>query len=100
MKPPGCRSRSTTALDDPDNGTTTHLFRSIGFFPERNNRPQPRRRVFPWLPAWFSEEGATLMLLSVPLVAIHEPPFGPVGLVIFILAALPVVRERAAVRAR
>jgi hypothetical protein len=28
-----------------------HLFRSMGFFPERN-RPPPRLRVFPWLPAW------------------------------------------------
>jgi hypothetical protein len=35
-----------------------------------------------------------LMLLSIPLIAIHEPPFGPVGLVIFIAAALLVVRER------
>jgi hypothetical protein len=28
-----------------------HLFRSMGFSLERN-RPPPRLRVFPWLPAW------------------------------------------------
>ena len=40
-----------------------------------------------------------LMLLSVPLIAIHEPPFGPVGLAIFIVAVLLLVRQRASVPA-
>jgi hypothetical protein len=29
-----------------------------------------------------------LMLLSLPLIAIHEPPFGPIGLALFIVAVL------------
>jgi hypothetical protein len=41
-----------------------------------------------------------LMLLSLPLIAIHEPPFGPVGLAIFIGAVLLFVRQQAAVPAR
>ena len=36
-----------------------------------------------------------LMLLSLPLIAIHEPPWGPVGLALFILAVLLLVRQRA-----
>jgi hypothetical protein len=34
-----------------------------------------------WLPL-------ALMLLSLPLIAIHEPPFGPIGLALFIVAVL------------
>jgi hypothetical protein len=41
-----------------------------------------------------------LMLLSLPLIAIHEPPFGPVGLSLFIVAALLLVRQQASVPAR
>ena len=41
-----------------------------------------------------------LMLLSVPLIAVHEPPFGPVGLAIFIVAVLLLVRQQASVPAR
>jgi hypothetical protein len=41
-----------------------------------------------------------LMLLSVPLIAIHEPPFGPVGLAIFIVAVLLLVRQQASVPAQ
>jgi hypothetical protein len=41
-----------------------------------------------------------LMLLSLPLIAIHEPPFGPVGLTMFIVAVLLLVRQQAAVPAR
>jgi hypothetical protein len=40
-----------------------------------------------------------LMLLAIPLIAIHEPPFGPVGLTIFIVAVLLLVRQQASVRA-
>lgn len=40
-----------------------------------------------------------LMLLSVPLIAVHEPPFGPVGLAIFIVAVLLLVRQQASVPA-
>jgi hypothetical protein len=40
-----------------------------------------------WLPL-------VLMLLSIPLIAIHEPPFGPVGLAMFVVAALLFVREQ------
>jgi hypothetical protein len=36
-----------------------------------------------------------LMLLAVPFIAIHEPPFGPVGLTMFIVAVLLLARERA-----
>jgi hypothetical protein len=35
-----------------------------------------------------------LMLLAVPLIALHEPPFGPVGLAMFIAAALLLVRQQ------
>jgi hypothetical protein len=35
-----------------------------------------------------------LMLLAVPLIAVHEPPFGPVGLAIFIAAVLLLVRQQ------
>ena len=38
-----------------------------------------------------------LMLLCVPLIAIHEPPFGPIGLAMFILAIVLFVRQRASV---
>jgi hypothetical protein len=41
-----------------------------------------------------------LMLLSLPLIAIHEPPFGPVGLALFIVAALLYVRQRSSAPAR
>jgi hypothetical protein len=41
-----------------------------------------------------------LMLLSLPLIAIHEPPYGPVGLAVFIVAILLVVRQRASAPAR
>lgn len=41
-----------------------------------------------------------LMLLALPLIAIHEPPFGPVGLALFILAILLLVRQRASAPAR
>ena len=34
-----------------------------------------------------------LMLVSIPLIAIHEPPMGPVGLALFIVAVLLFVRE-------
>jgi hypothetical protein len=40
-----------------------------------------------------------LMLLSVPLIAVHEPPFGPVGLTIFIVAVLLLVRQQTSVPA-
>jgi hypothetical protein len=40
------------------------------------------------------------MLLALPLIAIHEPPFGPVGLALFIVAALLFVRQRASAPAR
>jgi hypothetical protein len=35
-----------------------------------------------------------LMLLAVPLIALHEPPFGPVGLAMFIAAVLLLVRQQ------
>jgi hypothetical protein len=41
-----------------------------------------------------------LMLLAIPLIAIHEPPFGPIGLAMFIGAVLLFVREQAAGQAR
>jgi len=40
-----------------------------------------------------------LMLLSLPLIAIHEPPFGPIGLALFIVAILLFARQQAAERA-
>jgi hypothetical protein len=40
------------------------------------------------------------MLLAIPLIAIHEPPFGPIGLAMFIGAVLLLVREQAAGHAR
>jgi hypothetical protein len=39
-----------------------------------------------------------LMLLSLPLIAIHEPPFGPIGLALFIVAVLVFARQQAALR--
>ena len=36
-----------------------------------------------------------LMLLSLPLIAIHEPPFGPIGLALFIVAMLLFARQHA-----
>jgi hypothetical protein len=45
-----------------------------------------------WIPV-------ALMLVSLPLIAIHEPPFGPVGLGLFIVAVLVLARERAPARA-
>ena len=41
---------------------------------------------------WFP---LVLMLLSLPLIAIHEPPFGPIGLALFIVAMLLFARQRA-----
>ena len=41
-----------------------------------------------------------LMLVSLPLIAIHEPPFGPIGLALFIVAVLLFVRRQASVPAR
>jgi hypothetical protein len=41
-----------------------------------------------------------LMLVSLPLIAIHEPPFGPVGLATFIVAVLLFVRPQATAPAR
>jgi len=41
-----------------------------------------------------------LMLLSMPLIAIHEPPFGPVGLALFIVTVLLLGRQRASMPAR
>jgi hypothetical protein len=40
-----------------------------------------------------------LMLLSLPLIAIHEPPFGPTGLALLIVAVLIYARSRSAFRA-
>jgi hypothetical protein len=37
------------------------------------------------------------MFLFVPLIAIHEPPFGPIGLAMFILAVVLFVRQAAPV---
>jgi hypothetical protein len=39
-----------------------------------------------------------LMLLAMPLIAIHEPPFGPVGLAMFIAAVVLFVRQHAPVK--
>jgi hypothetical protein len=36
-----------------------------------------------------------LMLLSLPLIAVHEPPYGPIGLALFIAATLLFARQRA-----
>jgi hypothetical protein len=36
-----------------------------------------------------------LMVLAIPLIAVHEPPFGPVGLLLFIGAVLLMAREQA-----
>jgi hypothetical protein len=41
-----------------------------------------------------------LMLLSLPLIAVHEPPFGPVGLALFIGAVLLFARQQASLPAR
>jgi hypothetical protein len=46
-----------------------------------------------WLPL-------TLMVLAIPLIAIHEPPFGPVGLAMVIAAILLFARRQANVRER
>jgi hypothetical protein len=40
-----------------------------------------------------------LMLLSIPLVAIHEPPYGPVGLAMFMVAVVLFARRPASVPA-
>jgi hypothetical protein len=49
-------------------------------------------------PTWLGP--LLLMLLAIPLIAIHEPPFGPIGLAMFIGAVLLLVREQAAGHAR
>ena len=36
-----------------------------------------------------------LMLLALPLIAVHEPPFGPIGLGVFVVATLLFVRQQA-----
>jgi hypothetical protein len=41
-----------------------------------------------------------LLVLAIPLIALHEPPFGPIGLAMFIGAVLLFVREQASGRAR
>jgi hypothetical protein len=41
-----------------------------------------------------------LLLLSLPLIAIHEPPYGPVGLALVIAAIVLFVRGQASVPAR
>jgi hypothetical protein len=41
-----------------------------------------------------------LMVISMPLIVIHEPPFGPVGLALFIVAVLLFVRRQASAPAR
>jgi hypothetical protein len=48
---------------------------------------------FGWIPL-------VLMVISLPLIAIHEPPFGPVGLALFIVAVLLFVRRQASAPAR
>jgi hypothetical protein len=40
-----------------------------------------------------------LMVLAIPLITIHEPPYGPVGLAIFIAAVLLIARRQASVPA-
>lgn len=42
----------------------------------------------------------TLMVLSLPLIAIHEPPFGPAGLALFIVAVVLHARRQAGAPAR
>ncbi len=37
-----------------------------------------------------------LMLLAIPLIALHEPPFGPIGLALFIGAVVLFARRQAA----
>jgi len=41
-----------------------------------------------------------LVLLSLPLIAVHEPPFGPLGLATFIVAVLLFVRQQTAAPAQ
>ena len=41
-----------------------------------------------------------LIVLAFPLIMIHEPPFGPIGLALFIGAVLLFAREQASARAR
>jgi hypothetical protein len=41
-----------------------------------------------------------LMLLALPLIAIHEPPFGPIGLALFIGAVLLFARQQASAPTR
>jgi hypothetical protein len=36
-----------------------------------------------------------LMVVAIPLIAIHEPPLGPIGLVLFVAAVVLIVRSRA-----
>jgi hypothetical protein len=40
-----------------------------------------------------------LMIVAIPFIALHEPPFGPVGLVLFIAAVLLIAREKASAAA-
>ena len=40
-----------------------------------------------------------LMIVAIPLIALHEPPFGPVGLALFIGAVLLIVRQQASAAA-
>jgi hypothetical protein len=35
-----------------------------------------------------------LLLLAMPLIAVHEPPYGPIGLAMFIVATVLLVRQR------
>jgi hypothetical protein len=35
-----------------------------------------------------------LMLLAIPLIALHEPPFGPIGLAVFTAAVLLLLRQQ------
>ena len=35
-----------------------------------------------------------LMLLALPLIAVHEPPFGPIGLAVFTVATLLFLRQQ------
>jgi hypothetical protein len=37
-----------------------------------------------------------LIVLAIPLITIHEPPFGPIGLAMFVGAVLLLVRQQAA----
>jgi hypothetical protein len=36
-----------------------------------------------------------LMVVAIPLIAIHEPPPGPIGLVLFVAAVVLMVRSQA-----